>query len=301
MSDDPYGLLGVARDASAEDIRRAYRKLARKLHPDLNPGDKGAEDRFKQVSAAHDLLSDPEKRARFDRGEIDAGGQEKPQPRRWREHAGTAADPYASDAGFADFADSDELLAELFGRGAHGRGGFSVRGQDLQGRLPLEFLEAVNGTTRRLNLPDGVVDVTVPAGSEDGQILRLRGKGSPGVGSGPPGDLLVTLVVAPHPRFTRQGDDIHFDLPVSLTEVVLGGKVEAPTPAGPVMLSIPAGSNNGTVLRVRGRGVPRAGGSRGDAYATLRLMLPEELDPELQAFAGNWTAGRAHNPREEEE
>jgi DnaJ-class molecular chaperone len=301
MDDDPYVLLGVTREASAEEIRRAYRKLARKLHPDLNPGDKGAEDRFKQVSAAHDLLSDPEKRSRFDRGEIDASGQDKPQPRRWREHAGTAADPYASDAGFADFADGDELLAELFGRGARGRGGFSMRGQDLHGRLPLDFLEAVNGTARRLNLPDGTVEVTVPPGSEDGQILRLRGKGSPGLGGGPPGDLLVTLAVAPHPRFTRQGDDIHFDLPVSLTEVVLGGKVEAPTPAGPVMLGIPAGSNNGTVLRMRGRGVPRADGSRGDAYATLRLMLPQEPDPALQAFAVNWKAGRAHNPREEGE
>ncbi|ONG47298.1 molecular chaperone DnaJ [Pseudoroseomonas deserti] len=295
MSDDPYARLGVGRDASADDIKRAYRKLARKLHPDLNPGDKTAEERFKQISAAHDLLSDAEKRARFDRGEIDASGQERPTQRRWRDHAGSARDSYASDSGFADFADDDDVLSEFFSRGGR-RAGMRVKGHDLAGELRIDFLEAVNGTTRRLGLPDGAVDVVVPPGSADGQVLRLRGKGAPGWGGGPPGDLLVTLSVAPHPRFTREGDDILLDLPVSIPEAVLGGKVEVPTPAGAVMLSVPPGSNAGSRLRVRGRGVPRADGSRGDLYATLALVLPEQPDAALEDFLRGW-AGRGYDPR----
>ncbi|EFH11674.1 DnaJ C-terminal domain-containing protein [Teichococcus cervicalis] len=299
-SEDPYALLGVARDASAEEIRRAYRKLARKLHPDLNPGDRQAEERFKQVSAAHDLLSDTEKRARYDRGEIDASGQEKPQPRYWRQHAGGADDRYSSGAGFADMAEEDDILSEILGRRRAGRAGAGIRmkGADLRGRVTLEFLEAVNGDTKRLVLPDGsAVDVKVPPGAEDGQVLRLRGKGQEGWGGAPPGDLLVELVVLPHPLFTRDGHDIRLTLPVSLTEAVLGGKVETPTPTGPVMLAVPPGSNSGTVLRLRGRGVPRPDGSRGDAYAELRVMLPETPDPALQEFLRGWSAGRAHDPR----
>ncbi|WP_160000149.1 DnaJ C-terminal domain-containing protein [Roseomonas sp. 18066] len=292
MSDDPYARLGVARDASAEDIKRAYRKLARKLHPDVNPGDKTAEERFKQASGAHDLLSDPEKRARFDRGEIDASGQEKPG-RRWRD-PGAGGGP-AGEAGFADFADDDDVLSEFFSRGGR-RSGMRVKGHDLAGTLRIEFLEAVNGATRRLGLPDGAVDVGVPPGSADGQVLRLRGKGAAGWGGGPPGDLLVTLSVAPHARFTREGDDILLALPVSIPEAVLGGKVEVPTPAGAVMLSVPPGSNAGSRLRVRGRGVPRADGSRGDLYATLTLVLPDKPDAAFEEFLRGW-AGAGYDPR----
>jgi DnaJ-class molecular chaperone len=290
MSDDPYALLGVARGATAEEIKRAYRKLARKLHPDLNPGDKAAEERFKQLSAAHDLLSDAEKRARFDRGEIDAAGQERAQ-RRWRDPGGASG-----DSGFADFAEDDDVLSDFFSRSGR-RSGMRMRGNDLAGSLRIDFLEAVNGTTRRLGLPDGAVDVVVPPGSAEGQVLRLRGKGAPGWGGGPPGDLLVTLSVMPHPRFTREGDDILLALPVSITEAVLGGKVEVPTPAGPVMLSVPPGSQAGSRLRLRGRGVPRADGSRGDVYATLTLVLPARPDPALEAFLRSWP-GRDYDPRQ---
>jgi len=296
VSDDPYEVLGVKRDASAEEIRKAYRRLARKLHPDLNPGDRAAEERFKRVAAANDLLGDPEKRARFDRGEIDASGAER--PRYYRDFAGGAEgrdQAYSNDAGFADLADADELLAELFGRRG---GGVRFRGPDLHGRLRVEFLEAVNGATRRLDLPDGsTVDVTVPPGTRDGQVLRLRGKGAPGRSGGPPGDLFVEVEVGPHRHFQRKGDDIYLDLPVSLREAVLGARVEVPTPAGPVVMTIPKGANTGTVLRLRGRGVVRPDGSRGDAYVTLMIVLPDRPDPELDAFAERWAAGQRHNPR----
>src|SRR5215217_4940239 len=240
MAETPYDILGVGRDATPEQIRGAYRRLARKLHPDLNPGDRTAEERFKRVSAAYDLLGDPEKRARFDRGEIDASGAERPQRaqfyRDFAGQAGTGPHAYASDAGFADLADADDLLAGLFGRaGTRGGPRMRMRGEDWRGRLALDFLEAVNGTTKRLTLPDGsTADVTVPPGTRDGQVLRLRGKGGAGIGGGPAGDLLVEVEVDPHRRFTREGDDIHFELPVSLPEAVLGGRIEAPTPAGPV-------------------------------------------------------------------
>jgi DnaJ-class molecular chaperone len=294
-TEDPYALLGVPRTATPEDIKKAYRKLARKLHPDLNPGDRSAEERFKKVSAAHDLLSDPEKRARFDRGEIDASGQEVPRPRAWR--GGDAADAYATDTGFADIADADELLAAIFGGGRRGQG-VRMRGGDLRARLHLDFLSAINGTTARLDLPDGsTVEVKVPPGAHDGQVLRLKGKGAPGLGGGPPGDLYVEIEVGGHHRFTRKGDDIHLELPVSVVEAVLGAKVEVPTPAGLVMVTVPPRANTGTVLRLRGRGVPRPDGTRGDAFAELRVFLPDEPDPEFEAFLRGWAKGRAHDPR----
>ena len=302
---DPYKILEVKRDASQEDIQKAYRRLAKKLHPDLNPGDRDAEAKFKDVSAAYDLLSDPEKRARFDRGEIDASGAERPQHRYYRDFAdagaGTASDPfrrgpYASDAGFADFADADDILSELFGRG--GRAQRLRRGADVRYRLPVDFLEAVNGTTKRVTLPDGsALDVTIPPGTRDGQVLRLRGRGQPGREGGPPGDALIEVEVRPHPYFTRRGGDIHVELPVSLTEAVTGARVSVPTPPGPVTMKLPKGANTGTVLRLKGKGVKLPDGNRGDEYVTLRVMLPEVPDADLERFVANWPAGKAHNPR----
>lgn len=221
MNEDPYKVLRLKPDASQEDVHRAAKRLTRMLHLDLNPDSKSAEEKFKEVSAAHDLLGDPKKRACFDRSEIDAPGAERPQPRYYRVFAEAARpDPYASDAGFADFAGTDELLASLFG---HRRG---VRmGGDLHARLALDFLEFVNGTTKRLQLPDGsTVDVAVPPDDRDGQVLHLRGKGHPGIGSGLNGDLLVELEVCEHHRFTRRGGDIRFDLPASLLEAALGSR-----------------------------------------------------------------------------
>lgn len=298
MSQDPYSLLGVARSASQDDIQKAYRKLAKRLHPDLNPGDKKAEEAFKAASAAYDLLSDPEKRRRFDRGEIDASGQERAARSYYRDFAGAASGdhPYASSDGFADFTDDAELFSSLFGEG--GRFKVKIRGEDARYRLPVDFLDAINGATRRITLANGAtLDVAVPPGARDGQILRLAGQGEPGYGGGGSGDALIELQVRPHPLFTRKGDDIHLELPVSIPEAVLGAKIRVPTPTGPVTMNVPRGSNTGTVLRLRGKGVPRADATRGDEYVALKLALPDKPDPELESFVQTWAAGKTYNPR----
>ena len=296
---DPYETLGVAKTASADDIRKAYRKLAKKLHPDLNPGDKRAEDEFKEVSAANDLLSDPEKRRRYDAGEIDASGAEKapPHARYYRDYAGGAGHPYESQSGFADFAESDDLIAELLRRSAE-----QARrrpGADLHYELAVDFLDAVNGATKTITLPGGgTLQVTIPPGVEDGQILRLRGKGAPSPGEGEPGDALVQIVVRPHRTFTREGDDIHVELPITVKEAALGGEVRAPTTTGSVMLKIPKRSNTGDVLRLRGKGVKKRDGA-GDELVKLKVMMPTEPEPELEAFLAGWKPSPTYDPRKE--
>jgi DnaJ-class molecular chaperone len=302
---DPYQVLGVSKNASQEDIQQAYRKLAKKHHPDLNPGNKKAEERFKDIGTAYDILGDPEKRARFDRGEIDASGAERPQRRYYREYADAGpeggAAGYASNQGFADFGDAEDVFAEFFRRGAGGRSTMRMRGGDISYRLEVDFLDAVNGAVRQLKLPDGSeIKVTIPPGTRDGQILRLKGKGQPGLNGGSPGDALIEVSVAAHRTFTRKGDDIYADLPISLGEAVLGGKVQAPTPTGWVTLTIPKWSNSGQVLRLKGKGVARTDGTRGDEFVTLRIVLPERADPELEKFVASWS-GRNTRPRQSAE
>jgi DnaJ-class molecular chaperone len=300
VNEDPYSVLGVKREATQDEIRAAYRKLAKQLHPDLNPGDKKAEEKFKEVSGAYDLLGDPDKRGRFDRGEIDASGAERARERYYRDfhNAGAQEHAYSSSEGFADFMEED-VLADILGR-QRGQGArhFRMRGSDALYRLPIEFLEAVNGATKRINMPDGgTLDVIIPAGTRDGQVLRLRGKGQPGIGGGPAGDALVEIEVRPHKLFTRKDDDIHLELPISLPEAVLGAKLDVPTASGPVRMTVPKGANTGTVLRLKGKGVPRKDGSHGDEYVTLKLVLPQAHDPELEEFARRWQAGQGHDPR----
>jgi DnaJ-class molecular chaperone len=300
--DDPYATLGLAKDASADAIRKAYRKLAKQHHPDLNPGDAQAEERFKAISAAHALLSDPEKRAQFDRGEIDASGEPSRAWRSYRDHAeGTAGRRYsrASSAEGWDADDLGDLFGSMFGGGRSAGGEVKLRGRDEFYSLSVAFLDAVNGATRRLTLPDGkTLDVKIPVGVEDGQTLRLKGEGGPGWNGGPSGDALVQLTVEPHPYFTREGDDIRLELPVSLKEAVLGGPVEAPTPGGRVRVRVPAGSDSGAELRLRGRGVPaRQGRPAGDLYAVLRVKIGKP-DPKLEAFLREWTPEHEMNPRE---
>jgi DnaJ-class molecular chaperone len=297
---NPYEVLGVKKEASEEEIRVAYRKLAKKHHPDLNPGNKEAEARFKEIAAANDLLSDKDKRARFDRGEIDASGAERP------EHA------YSRYRGFAEGApgeryefhsaegmapeDLDDLFA-FFGRG--GRGGtVRLRGADLHFSLTVDFLTALNGARQRLSLAaDRSLEVVIPAGVRDGQILRLKGQGEPGLNEGPPGDALIEIRVAPHPFFRREGDDVHLELPVTIAEAALGGKVMVPTPAGSVSMTIPANSNTGRVLRLRGKGARRADGTQGDEYVSLKVVLPEGGDEALAAFLRDWAPKHPYDPR----
>jgi DnaJ-class molecular chaperone len=288
---DPYTTLGVKKDATQDDIQKAYRRLAKKLHPDLNPGNKIAEDKFKEVTAAYDLLSDADKRARFDRGEIDASGTERPRQQYYRDFAeqdGWTA--YTNNSGFADFRDfsgSEDILSEIFDR--QGRAARRRRGQDVRYHLDLSFLDAVNGGKQSIVLPDGAtLDVNIPPGTRDGQILRLKGKGRPALGDGPPGDALIEISVLPHFYFTRKGDDIYLDLPISLKEAVLGAKIKVPTPGGAVTVTVPKWSNTGRVLRLKGRGVPRSDGTKGDQYVKLTLMLPEKPDPKLEAFVAGW-------------
>lgn len=294
MVTNPYETLGINRDATQEQIRAAYRKLAKKLHPDLNPGDRGTEERFKAVSAAYDLLGDPEKRAQFDRGEIDASGAERSSERYYRDFQDAGGHAYEGAS-----VDIDDLLSGLFGHdGGDFRAQFRMGGQEVHYRLPVEFLEAVNGVTKRISLPDGsTIDVAIPPGTRDGQALRLRGKGLPGANGGPQGNAIVTICVRPHPFYTRNGDDIEIELPITLREAVLGAKLQVPTPAGRVMMNVPRGSNTGTCLRLKERGAPRSNGSRGDAYVILKVMLPERADPDLEAFVQRWPAGEAQNPR----
>ncbi|WP_298351042.1 J domain-containing protein [Rhodoblastus sp.] len=294
MPVDPYVTLGVGKSASQDEIQKAYRRLAKKLHPDLNPGNKKAEEQFKDVTAAYDLLGDAEKRARFDRGEIDASGAERPAHRYYRDFS-EGASPYSSEAGYEDFGDADEILAQMFSRG--GRARAHMRGADIHYRLTLDFLEAVNGGERQVVLPDGsALDVRIPAGTREGQILRLRGKGRPGFGDGPAGDALIEIEVRPHRIFTRKGDDIHLDLPLSLREAVLGGEVVVPTLTGKVMMKVPKWTNTNAVLRLKGKGARRLDGTNGDELVTLKIMLPEKPDPELEKFVADWRG--EYSPRQ---
>ncbi|MBO1073031.1 DnaJ C-terminal domain-containing protein [Roseomonas marmotae] len=289
MAKDPYQALGVARGATEAEIRSAYRKLAKKHHPDVNPGNKQAEERFKEASAAYALLSDPEKRARFDRGEIDAEGQEQaPFGFGGGTHRSSGAGP-----GFAGAEDFSDIFSELFGRGMGGEAR-RMRGQDQHYRLGIAFLDSILGATRRLTLPDGrSLEVKVPAGIEDGQTMRLKGQGGQGIGGGPDGDALIEIVVAPHPQFRREGNDIHVEAPVTLAEAVLGGKIEVPTPTGPVTVTVPKHSDSGTRLRLRGKGVAAHGShAAGNEYVTLRLVAGP-VDPELEQALREWAERHA--------
>jgi DnaJ-class molecular chaperone len=292
LSWDPYAALGVPKSSSAEDIRKEYRKLAKELHPDVRPNDKASSERFKRVTAAFNLLTDAEQRARFDRGEIDADGNERPQ--------------FQPGAGFGGFAGAraqargqqrgdvfEDLFDGLFSRGGGSRGFGQQRGEDVRYRMEVDFLDAVNGGRRRVTMSDGrSLDLAIPAGLNSGQTLRLKGQGLPGVGGGPAGDALVEITVGSHPTYKREGDDIRMDLRISLAEAVEGGRVPVQTPSGAVTLSIPAGSNSGDLLKLRGKGV-QTRPTLGDLLVRLQIVLPRKDDPELREFVKNWPGRKA--------
>jgi DnaJ-class molecular chaperone len=298
--DDPYDVLGVRRGDSDETVRAAYRKLAKKHHPDLNPGKSDAAERFKTINAAYELLSDPIKRGKFDRGEIDAAGNEIPPQRpTWHDFGDAAGDEglhrYRGGATLNP-EDLESLLGAAFRDRFEARDA-NRRGYDVHYSLTVDFMDAARGAVRRLNLPDGrTLDVSIPAGMRDGHVLRLKGQGEPGQGSGSAGDALIEISVAPHKLFRRVGDDVVMDLPITLEEAVLGASIEVPTIKGKVLLKIPPNSNTGKRMRLAGRGI--AGGNQ---VVVLNVDLPHQPEPELAAFLKTWKPAHPYNPRAEME
>ena len=293
---DPYEILGVQRTADEAALRAAYRNLAKKHHPDVNPNNADAAARFGEISSAYDLLSDKDKRARFDRGEIDAQGHEVHQQRQYYRDA-PGHERYEPAGGFSQ-EDLEAFLAQAFGQAGRrsdwGATGRPMPGRDMQYSLTVSFTDAATGTTRRLALPEGkTLDVRIPPGTEDGHVLRLRGQGGPGFNAAPAGDALIEITVVPDPRFHRDGDDIVTDVPVSLKEAVLGTSLEVPTIHGPVKVSVPAGSGSGTRLRLRGKGI-----RQGHQFVQLQVVVPPGDEPELAEFLKTWIPRKPANPRE---
>lgn len=303
---DPYEVLGVGRTATADEIKSAYRKMARNLHPDLNPDNPRAEERFKEATAAYDLLSDPLKRKRFDRGEINADGQQRTRPRPRPGAAGGASSAGGAGSGRAWNFDSmfgdDDLFSDIFARASKGPGGRQHtaprKGPDANYRLHVSFEEAALGTSRTVSLTNGKrLTVKVPPGTDDGTVLRLKGQGGPGTSGGPDGDALVEIKVKPHPVLKREGSAVVAEIPITLHEAVLGAKIEVPTIAGKVRLTVPKGSNGGTTLRLPGKGIPGPEGTpAGDQLVRLRLVLEDPADGKLESFVKKWKPN-APNPR----
>jgi DnaJ-class molecular chaperone len=307
---DPYQILGVPKNVSAAELKSAYRKLAKKLHPDVNPGRKDIEQKFKEVTAAYDLLSDADKRARYDRGEVDAQGQER----------GFSGNPYAGAGGFGGgtwrntgarssaggedpfsaFGGMEDIFAEFMsgGRGRRGAGSQAgagnVRGSDVTYEAKISFIEACLGGKKRITLTnDKTVEITIPAGISDGHKLRLKGQGLAGIGAA--GDAIVELHIEPHAFFTRKERDITLELPISLPEAVLGANVTVPTLDGHVTVKIPRGANSGTTLRLKGKGV--AGSPLGDMFVKLKIALPDPVPQDLTDMVEKWTKKNAYDPR----
>lgn len=292
MAEDPYKVLGVQRGASEDDIRRAYRKLAKENHPDLNPHKKvQAEEALKAINGAFAILGDEDKRRQFDAGQIDADGE----PRRAYSRAGAGAGRGGGHAG-DDFGFGD-IFSDLFGRGRPG--GQAIRGQDVRYSLEVDFLEAATGARKRVTLPEGgVLDLAVPEGVSDGQTLRLKGKGLAGMRGGDTGDALVEIKVRPHAEFRREGDDIHYTLPISIDEAVLGERIEVPTIHGRVQLALPKNTSSGRAFRIKGKGVNNvSSGAKGDQIVTVSIVLPERQDEALAYFLTEWRKKGAYKVR----
>lgn len=295
---DPYSTLGVARGANEAEIKSAYRKLAKELHPDRNKDNPKAAEKFSAVSSAYDLLSDKDKRARFDRGEIDGEGNPT-APFGFGGNGGGFRGRPGQGGGFgAEGADFGDIFEGLFGGGGARRGGGGFgrqappqKGANVAYRLAVGFVDAATLAPQRITLQDGkTIDLKLPAGVETGTQMRLSGKGQQGPAGA--GDAIVTIEVKPHPFYTRDGDNVLLDLPITLDEAVKGGKVKVPTVDGPVMLGVPAGASSGKTLRLRGRGFTAKGGERGDQLVTLQVDVPAD-DPAIKALVEGWQDSRA--------
>ena len=310
---DPYDVLGVKRDANADAVKGAFRKLAKRFHPDQNKDDPKAKEKFAEANSAYEILGDDTKRGQFDRGEIDAEGKPKfqgygggrPRPGgaaggddRFEFHfGGGGASPFGGARGGGDPSD---FFSELFGGGAGARGraksSAPPKGEDIQAAVTVPLLDAVSGGQVDVFLPTGrTLQVKIPVGIEDGKQIRLRGQGQPSSWGGDAGDVLITVRIAPHPLFRVDGKDLRADLPVTLYEAVLGGPVDVPTLDGRVVLTIPPNANGGKTLRLRGKGLP--GATPGDLYVTLKIMLPDASDPELEALMRTWKDSKPYTPR----
>lgn len=305
---DPYAVLGVGKDASQKDIKTAYRKLAKEFHPDLNPGKEGIEGRFQEISRAYDLLSDVDKRRRFDAGEIDAEGNEQMAGGFYRDYGRDYGGSYGDGGWDQQFhaqegvnpEDLEDLLSGIFGGRRGHQTQFKAKGSDVSYSLRVPLLDAARGTRTTITLPDGrKLNVTIPEGVRDGQMVRLSGQGNPGYGGGPAGDAFVEIRVEPHAFFTRKDNDIHVEVPVTLAEAVLGGKIEVPTVQGAVMLNVPKGANTGTQLRLKAKGIrDRKSGTPGDQYVKLKVVLPDKPDADLEAFVRDWKPAGDYDPRQ---
>jgi DnaJ-class molecular chaperone len=326
---DPYEILGVNKSAGQDAVKSAFRKLAKKLHPDANKNDTKAASKFAELNAAYEILGDEGKRKAFDRGEIDAEGKPRfqgfPGGGAGRGPGGFTQDGFESftwgpggfqrsgggrpaGGGFSGGGGGiDEILKGMFGGAGGGRrtqfehedfgGGPAQPGRDVTGSVTITLNEAATGTTRRVSLPSGKeIEVKIPVGLADGQTIRLKGQGLPGPGGS--GDALITVSISKHPVFERAGQDLRLELPVTLYEAVLGGKVRVPTLDGAVEMAIPAGTNSGRVLRLKGKGMPSKSGS-GDLYATVRIMLPELSDAELEELMKKWRDQKPYDPRKD--
>lgn len=303
---DPYQVLGVPKNASEADIKKAFRTLAKKHHPDKHAGDAAAQKKFQEISAAYDILGDKDKRAQFDAGAIGNDGNARGYDPRGGFRQGN---PFGGGAGgnrdfhfsFDDAAGGagssfEDIFANMMGGGGR-RQTRAAPGQDFTAAVTVSLAEAVAGGTRRVGMQNGEqIDVKIPAGVKDGQTVRVKGRGGAGRNGGPNGDVLLQVSVAPHPFIVRDGNDLRMDLPVTLKEAVAGGKVPVPTLTGTLALSVPPGSNTGSTLRLKGKGVPGHGGEpAGDLYVRLVVTLPDQPDPALKAFVDGWDTG--YDPR----
>lgn len=322
---DPYEVLGVQKGASSSAIKSAYRKLAKKHHPDANKGDPKAADRFAELNAANEIIGDEDKRKQFDRGEIDAEGKPRFQGgfegspfggagRGARGRAGPGGFEYSFNAGGPQGGGFEDILKSMFGggmgagMGGGARGGFQQEAPyaadlDLAVTMSVSLEDSVSGATRRIRLPTGKeLNVKIPAGVTAGQQIRLKGQGETAPGHRP-GDVLITVTLAPHPYFKLDGNDLRLDLPITLDEAVLGAKVRVPTLDGAVQLSIPKNTSSGRTFRLKGKGMPHKSATNvvgfGDLFATTRIVLPDGNDAELEALMEKWRATNAQNPRKD--